>query len=75
MRIVAFKFIFSKKRGLCICLGCEFYRYAFLTRLFFSMKRDHENIFRFMSILFLRDFNVIIFLVWMGVIGMLRGYK
>ena len=46
------KVIFSKKRGLCICLGFEFCEYAFLKWLFFSMKRDHENIFRFISILF-----------------------
>ena len=39
----------------------------------FSIKRDHENIFRFLSILFLCDFNVIIFLVWMRVIGMFGG--
>ena len=31
--------------------------------IIFSIKRDHENIFRFVSILFKFDFNIIIFLV------------
>ena len=50
--LLLLKVIFSKKRGLCTCLGCEFCVYAFLTWLLFSMERDHENIFRLISILF-----------------------
>ena len=52
---------------------CEFCRYAFWRdfkynqyNYFFSIERDCESIFRFVSILFKCDFNVIISLVWWG---------
>ena len=39
----------------------------------FSIKRDHENIFRFIRILFYVILMCNYFLVWMGVTGMFGG--
>ena len=30
LELLLLKLNFSKKWGLCVCVGCEFYRYAFL---------------------------------------------
>ena len=50
--LLLLKVSFSEKGVYVYVWGVSFCGYAFLTWLLFSMKRDHENIFRFISILF-----------------------
>ena len=51
--LLLLKAIFRKNRGLCACSGVWVLRVCFFnTIIFFSMKRDRENIFGFASILF-----------------------
>ena len=53
MRIAYFRIIFSMKRGYAyVWETCEFCGYIAAFKIIVSIKRDHESIFRFVSILF-----------------------
>ena len=53
MGIVTFKsYFYCEKEVMCMFGGVSFAGMLFNTIIFFSMERDHESIFKFVSILF-----------------------